>query len=388
MRPSPRRPLCRLVSTLGSAVVGLSLTMLGGCGGGHSTHGASEQGSSRADSFKPGVEPWAKIGYRWDWSGFPAVANGGTIRFFDVQGDALVAQDSSGVVTLMEPANGRVRWSAEVANPLTRFVGINRLKTDRADLVIVSGESEVYQLNAQTGTLVSRQSYERVVNTRPVMVGQLAIYGTSRGEVLAHHLGTGFKAWGFGTPGSIETSPVLVGGLVATVSSGGEFTFLEPSRGGLIGRGAIYAGIAADAVAGDDLLIAASTDQSLWGLSPSGRSVWRVRTSAPLRTSPVVHGGVVYAELPDRGFCAFDVGTGAERWVCKGVAGRLIGVRGGRLLVWDGREAVTIDPVRGSVIERASLDGVQAMVADAFEDGNLYVITRGGVVAKFLPRPM
>ena len=387
MRLSDRRPLFRLVSTLGAAVGGMSLSILAGCGG-HATHGAPEQVSSRADSFKPGVEPWAKLGYRWDWSGFPAVAPGGTIRFFDVQGDALVAQDSTGVVTLMEPASGRVRWSAEVANPLTRFVGINRLRTDRADLVVVSGESEVFQLSAQTGNLVSRQSYEKVVNTRPVLIGQLAIYGTSRGEVLAHHLGTGFKAWGFGTSGSIETTPVVVGGLVATVSSNGEFTFLEPSRGGLIGRGAMYAGIACDAAASDDLLIAASTDQSLWGLSPSGNSVWRVRTSAALRTSPVIHAGVVYASLPDRGFCAFDAATGAERWVCKGVAGRVVGLRAGRLLVWDGREAVTLDPARGSVIERATLEGVQGLVTDKMEDGVLYVITSSGVVAKFLPRAM
>lgn len=387
MRPSPRRPLFRLVSTLGAAVVGMSLATLGGCGG-HATHGAPERVGSRADSFKPGVEPWAKLGYRWDWSGFPAVAKGGSIRFFDVQGDALVAQDSTGVVTLMEPANGRVRWSAEVANPLTRFVGLNRLTTDRSDVVIVSSESEVFQLNAQTGNLVSRQSYEKVVNTRPVLVGQLAIYGTSRGEVLAHHLGTGFKAWGFGTAGSIDTTPLMVGGLVAAVSSNGEYTFLEPSRGGLIGRGAMYAGIAGDAAASEDLLIAASTDQSLWGLSPSGRSVWRVRTSAPLRTSPVVHGGVVYVSLPDRGFSAFDAATGAERWACKGVSGRLIGIRGGRLLVWDGREAVTLDPARGSVIERATLEGVQGLVADKMEDGVLYVITTSGVVAKFLPRAM
>lgn len=365
----------------------MSLATLGGCGG-HVSHGAPEQMSTRVDSFKPGVEPWAKLGYRWDWSGFPAVAKGGSIRFFDVQSDALVAQDSSGVVTLMEPANGRVRWSAEVANPLTRFVGINRLKTDLADLVIVSGESEVFQLNVQTGNLVARQSYEKVVNTRPVLIGQLAVYGTSRGEVLAHHLGTGFKAWGFGTAGAINATPVLVGGLVAVVSSKGEYTFLEPSRGGLIGRGAMYAGMACEAAASEDLLIAASTDQSLWGLAPSGRSVWRVRTSEPLKTSPVVYGGVVYVTLPDRGFCAFDAGTGAQRWACKGVGGCLIGFRGGRLLVWDGHEAVTVDPARGSVIERATLDGVQGLVTDKMEDGVLYVITSGGVVAKFLPRPM
>lgn len=387
MRRSHRRPLFRLAMTVGAAIVGVCAGMMGGCGGGE-TRGASADTASRADSFKPGVEPWAKLGYRWDWSGFPAVTPGGVIRFFDVQADALVAQDSAGVVTLMEPAGGRVRWSAEVDNPLTKFVGINRLRTDRADLVLVSSESELFHLNAQTGNLVGRQKFEKVVNTRPVLVGQLAIYGTSRGEILAHHVGTGFKAWGFGTSGSIDTTPVIVGGLLAAVSQNGEYTFVEPSRGGLVGRGAMYAGIAGDAAAGEDLLIAASTDQSLWGLSSSGRSAWRVRTSAPLRTSPVVHAGVVYAHLPDRGFCAFDATTGAERWVCKGVAGWVVAIRAGRLLVWDGREAVTLDPARGSVIERATLDGVQALVTDKFEDGSLYVITRGGVVAKFIPRAM
>lgn len=387
MRPSHRRPLFRLISTLGAAVVGVSLSALVGCEGGATT-GAPGEATSRAESFKPGVEPWAKLGYRWDWSGFPAVAKGGSILFFDVQDDALVAQDSAGVVTLLEPTNGRVRWSAEPASPLTRFVGINRFKSGNADLVLVSSESEVFQLNAQTGNLVARQRYEKVVNTRPVLVGQLAIYGTSRGEVLAHHLGTGFKAWGFGTRDSINIPPVIVGGLVATVSANGEFTFLEPSRGGLVGRGAMYAGVACDAAASDDLLIAASTDQSLWGLAPSGVPAWRVRTSTPLRTAPVVYAGMVYVTLPDRGFCSIDAASGSQRWACKGVQGRLIGVRAGRLLVWDGREAVTLDPARGTVIERATLDQVKALVMDKMEDGTLYVVTKNGVVAKFLPRAM
>ncbi|NUQ52386.1 MAG: hypothetical protein HUU19_06770, partial [Phycisphaerales bacterium] len=73
---------------------------------------------------------------------------------------------------------------------------------------------------------------------------------------------------------------------------------------------------------------------------------------------------------------------------CKGVAGRVVGLRAGRLLVWDGREAVTLDPARGSVIERATLEGVQGLVTDKMEDGVLYVITSSGVVAKFLPRAM
>lgn len=392
MRPSHRRPLFRVLATFGAGlgaavgamVVGLSLSACSDGG----TKGASSDVAARAESFKPGVEPWAKLGYRWDWSSFPAVEHGGHIRFFDVEPDALVAQDSSGIITLIEPSSGHVRWSAEVANPLTKFVGINRYKSESSDQVLVSSESEVFHLNAKTGNLMARQAFEKVVTTRPLVFGPLAIYGTSRGEILAHHLGTGFKAWGFATSGAIETTPVMVGGLVAAVSTNGEYTFVEPSRGGLAGRGAMYAGIACDAVATDDLLIAASMDQSLWGLSPAGRSAWRVRTSAPLRTSPVVHGGIVYVNLPDRGFCAFDASTGQEHWICKGVAGRLIGLRAGRLLVWDGHEAVTLDAQRGSVIERAALDGVQAIITDTMEDGNLYVITSAGVVAKFLPRAM
>ncbi|HRQ74203.1 MAG TPA: PQQ-binding-like beta-propeller repeat protein, partial [Phycisphaerales bacterium] len=98
------------------------------------------------------------------------------------------------------------------------------------------------------------------------------------------------------------------------------------------------------------------------------------------------HQGVVYVGTDDRGLLALDAATGAERWAAAGVSGTVIGVRAGRLLVFSGTEAFTLDPDTGDIVERASLPGVAILRPDAFVDGNLYAVSAQGVVAKFVPR--
>lgn len=348
--------------------------------------GAPSSMDARAAGYKVDPEQYAKVGYRLDWRGFPTVVPGERITSAVAFGDILAVQESGSTVSELEAANGSVRWSNALAGRLTRFVGINRLVHPKyGDTLAVSSQSEVFLLSTQTGNLVGRQSFGQVVNTEPVIAGSLAIYGTATGEVLAHVLTAGVKAWGFATSGAIDFKLVQIGGVVAAVSQSGAVNFVDISTGQLVGHAQMFAGLATDIATDGTNLYVASLDQSVYGFSTSGRELWRYRTSQPLRMKPTVSDGVLYCTT-DIGLTAFDAATGKVIWSKKDVAGVVVAKRRGNLLVWNNPKMQVVEPKRGDVIDSAELPGMNLLTFDKFEDGAMYAASQSGLIAKFLPR--
>jgi outer membrane protein assembly factor BamB len=335
-------------------------------------------------AISPGL---ATLGYRWDWAGFPNPAGGERVSILEPFADAVAMVDTGGKVTVLEATSGRSRWSAEVANRLTRFTGLSRSSDPaKSNVLLVSTEPELFLMNMGDGNLAGRERFEKVVNTSPVLMGNLAIYGTFSGEILAHAVRLNVKAWGFDMPAAVEFPPVVVGGAIAGISNAGHVTFVDAQSGSMLGRNKLFAGIACNPCAAGDLLIVASLDQSVYAIDTSGAVVWRHRTAAPLRSSPAVHAGAVLLSIPGEGLTALSADRGKVLWSTSEVSGDVIGVRGGRLVVWDGRILSTVEPGSGSLVDRAELPGVKILKTDKFEDGALYLVNDKNVAAKFIPR--
>jgi hypothetical protein len=346
---------------------------------------------ARAAAVKVDPDAYATLGYRLEWRGFPAMNEGGRMTFMEVLGDVVACQESSSLVTLLDARSGMVRCSDQLANPLTKFVGINRW----GSRIVISSETDAYFLSADTCTLVDRHDLGKVVTTRPALVAGLLCYGTATGEIVGHMAERAINLWGNSTVGDIVANPLAIGTMVAFVSQGGEVVILDATTGSSLGRARLEGGVAPDDAIGgpmaasDTSLFVASLDQSLYGFDlRTGRRLWRVRTDTPLRTHPVYHDGVLYCDLPSQGLTAFDPGTGRTLWVARGVPGTAVAVRRGRLIVFDraSSSAVTLDPASGDTIDRARLPGVTIIRTDQFRDGNLYTGTANGVVSKFVPR--
>jgi outer membrane protein assembly factor BamB len=341
-------------------------------------------------AFKVNHDDWQKVGYKLDWIGYPFVGEADNdegdveVTTLHAYGDIVVGQDRQSTVTTLEASNGQTRWSTQLAGPLTRFVGMNRDPYDPSR-IIVSSESEAFTLAAASGNIVGRERFSRVVNTQPVMIGNLVICGTSTGEILAHSLGRGVKAWGFVSVGSIVAKPVAMGDGIAAVSQGGDVLFLN-SGGSLIGRGQIYEGLDNDPVAEGDMLFIAGRDRSVWAFDTAGNRLWRYRTSSPLTAQPTAHGGVVYVDIPGQGLTAFEEPTGRVMWSSAKVSGTVIGSRHGKLLVNKGETLTLVDPARGDVLEQITVPNLKKIVVDNFDDGKIYAVNNHGVVAKFVPR--
>ncbi len=339
-----------------------------------------------AGAFRPLAESLDKIGYRWDWSGFPAPARGSRVEFLKAWPDAVAAQDSASKLTVLESSSGRVRWSSEISSPLTRFVGLARDRQFGGDRVICSAEAEVLILDIQTGNLISRQRYESVVNTPPLLLGTLGIYGTPDGTFLAHEFRNSARAWAYQASGPIEQPPILAGGVIAGVTQAGHVALIDAGTGTLAGRNRIYGGAAGPLATDGALTFIASLDQSLYAFAPSGLTVWQHRTSRPLAFAPVCIGARLYCHTADNGFTCFNAADGTVLWSNKEVRGTLIGTRTGDLLVWDGVTFSVLEPARGATVASSTLPTIRQITFDRFDNGVMYAVNRAGVVGRFVSK--
>lgn len=338
--------------------------------------------SARQQAFQIDHDAYASLGYRIDWRGFPVVARGQQVEFLDLYPDIVVVQETSGTISILEANTGALRNSTQVASPLTRFVG--NFRTDNS--IVVSSDNDAFIIDIETGSMVERQDLSRVVSTHPVFIGNQKVYGTAIGHLYAHYMDPPVDAWAFDLGSPIDAQPVLVGSVVVAVSRRGDIAMIDAPTGTLLARASIFGGLEADPVAGDGVVYLASLDQSVYAYGLDGRQIWRLRTEAPLRITPTYHEGALYVPTSDQGLRALDAGTGTQLWTQPEISGRVIGVRNGRLLTWDGTVAATLEPDTGEVIGSTPLTGVALLKPDQFVDGNLYAVSTGGIVAKFQPR--
>ncbi len=373
-----------------------------GCASGPSGKLRDPIDSSRQDdSLRATADDMRLLGFQRDWRGYPAISQGQTIRSLDLWEDVILVQGTGSTLTVLEPRSGDRRWSVALANPLTRFLGNVR----DGNVVYSSTEGEIFALDADTGNLLERLDNAQIVNTKPLRVGGLLLYGTAtttssaqgaaRAEVIAF-LPTagvesvdGVKMWGTLTEGPVLFPPILIDGAAAAASASGDILFINPSTGSLLGRSRMFSGPGSELISGEGLLFIASRDQSVYAFSPTGgRPVWRFRTEDPLTTQPAYHQGTVYIDIPSEGLTALGAATGERLWDQPSEAhGTVIGVRDGRLLVRDGETLMTVDPRSGDITQSVEIPGLAIAKTDTFEDGALYLASDLGLVAKFIPAP-
>ncbi|MGH7131400.1 MAG: PQQ-binding-like beta-propeller repeat protein [Phycisphaerales bacterium] len=372
----------QLPRMMGSVAMVLGL-WAGGCqseGGGMSQNEAPKPVAQDATEI---VDTWGRLGYRLGWHSFATLTEAeGHVSLLDIDPEAILAMDNMGALTRLNPASGQHKWSTTVQSGYTQFFADVRIR----DKVYSMSQSDIYVLDGDTGALRGRQQLDRVAGTRPVRFGDLIVYGTRNGQVVSHLASSGFMAWSYQLNGPIEVAPQAVGDTaVVAVSEAGDVIILDATTGASEGRAKMYAGSGSPPAVTADTIYVASKDQSVYAINTVGGAVrWRFRTDVPLTAQPVVFGANVHIDVPGVGLVAIDTKSGRRTWFAQGVTGNVINVRDGKLVVWNGREAVLLDAARGDVIERVALPGVQMLKADKLVDGSIYAVYAGGQISKFV----
>ncbi len=385
--PNHGQTIARARHMAGATLTALSLVALAGCSSGGSSSSGPAVVTATPDDASAPVGPLPALGYRLEWRGFPQVGGRG-VKHFQIAGDTVITHDWRNVLTVMEDSTGANRWAIKLGNDLTKFVGSARVD----DQLLACSESEIQVLDIRTGAIEERQRLAVLANTPPVILGSIAVFGGAAGEIFGHNLRSGYKQWGYSMSGRIASHPVLAEpDDIVVFSNTGEGAILNALSGQAFGRRpTLFGDLTNNPVSGPGTVFAASTDQSVWAFAiETGNQVWRHRTQSRLTDQPTYHDGRLYQAIPSEGLVAFDAANGSVIWTSKGVRGSVISVRSGspgRLLVWDGQDAILLDAARGDEIERVSMPDVTFIRVTPFVDGNVYTATSKGTVEKYAPR--
>jgi outer membrane protein assembly factor BamB len=328
-------------------------------------------------------EAWKSLDYRLAWRGFPGFGKNSGFLNVGAFDEGVLVMDTANTVSMLNQRTGKTIWITQPGTPRTKFVG----STIADGQVYCSSDIEVYVLDFHTGALVDRQSLSSVVEMPPVIIDQMAIFGSTSGEVIGHSLYSGFRLWGYQLQGSIEAAPVNVGGVVGVVSEAGDVIFLDPSDGTSRGRGSVFGGVRNRLVADDRTMYIASKDQSVYAFDArDGTRLWRYRSETSLDGNPSLYDGVLYVEIPGEGMTALDALTGEVMWQSAELHGEVVGAHDGTILLWSGTTMQTADAEDGTVLSEASWPQAAGVVRARGADAPVYVLERGGSVAKFVAR--
>ena len=327
-------------------------------------------------------EGWAELGYQWEWTGYPPMQRGAVIEHATAYDDILTFVGSGSTLSVLETNTGKVRWSRQLDRSTTRFVEPVR----RDDTLYAASDTELWELSLRNGNTIDRDSMGTLVNTSPLIVDNLAIFGTLAGELFAFQMDNDFKLWSYKFDGPIEQPAIQVSDeFIAAISQKGEIRTLETINA--------HSGMTAKIAGGTDTelltdgigLYIASLDQSLYAFDiVDGFRYWRIRSSDPITVQHTLHEGLLYASTRDKGLMCIDTATGDVLWNNPEIGGWVLSVvDDSELIVWSGFEMLAIDKDRGDIIARTPLKNISGVRTDNITDGNIYVITYEGSVAKF-----
>lgn len=341
--------------------------------------------SSDAEPWVIDHDAWHELGYRWEWTGYPLMSKGAGLTDAVTFDDAIITTASDTTVTCLESSTGKVRWAKQLDRPTTQLFEPVRV----GNTLYITSDTDLHELSIKNGNTLDRDNVRAIINTRPLIIGNLAFFGTTRNEIFAFETTNDFKLWSYTFDGEIESPAIKVNDdIIAMISAGGDIRVLGARSGNSILKANIAGGSFNDMLVDDGNLFIASNDQSLYSFSLEDASrKWRKRTSKPLTVQPAIHDGVLYASTADQGLSAFDSASGKMLWSNNDISGWVVSIANGdELIVWTGSSLAAVDKDSGDVITNTDLKGAAGVRADEFIDGNLYIISPTGALAKFTLR--
>ena len=179
------------------------------------------------------------------------------------------------------------------------------------------------------GTLAWRYAPGNSVWTAAAVAPDGSTYwGSLSGTIFALDR-NGHLEWTVGTLGFVIASPALGtdgtlygasfdGKVYAIDAANGKVEWTYPTADNIYGSPALITGPSGRTTA----IVVASTDGSVYALSPSGQLIWRYDTGAVIRSSPAVGaappgdpaGHIVYVGAADGRLYAIDASSGQRRW--------------------------------------------------------------------------
>jgi outer membrane protein assembly factor BamB len=219
--------------------------------------------------------------------------------------------NARGTISALNMRNGHVIWEHETPN--------GKMASSPAvwrDEVVVHGmDGRVSVLRRSDGRLLWSYAVGSPVESSPVVVDGLDVFGAWNGTITALDLRTHHVRWRRAGGCKITSSAALAGStlyigdycsrLLAVRAGNGALRWSRSVNGRVYGT---------PAIAGGRVFVPSSTGGSLTAFSTSGRYLWRRSTGSYVYSSPAVSNGRVFFGSYNGVFYALRASNGATLW--------------------------------------------------------------------------
>ncbi len=382
--PSRRRtPSSIALFTATLLAVSLTPGYLTGCGTAPVIPVKAQSGQGADFTTGYPVEPGhaRQLGYDVRWVHDLPLGPGQSVsRVLEDAGTLLTVETPENIVTAISPETGNTLWKTVVGTRLETVVGMT--SDDR--WVYVNTATRLFKLARRGGVIKSVGDLQYPVNSSPLKIGRLAVFGSDVGNVFAHHLDDGYTKWAYGLGAPIQAALVQAERDLFAVDTAGRYAMLDTTSGKLLWRGQFYAGVSSNPTIHNGFVLAASEDQSLYSLGQTnGKDRWPAyRSEARLTTTPVVHGGGIFLNEPGVGLSGIAADTGERHWQFEGDA-RPFAVNGKTLVAHGDGFLVTLNMFNGDV--RNTVPTRPLLSAQSDDRGRLLLCSTRGSLTRLAP---
>jgi len=252
---------------------------------------ATRDGAITALSSREGTVDWKVEGY----PGRLTVAPG-----------RLLVRAPDGTVSSLRPRTGELRWSAR-----TGIAGSLPVTLD-GDRLYVVGDG-MAALDPESGTIVWTQPSTSEITTEPVPTTARLLAGLGDGSLRSYDRATGTTLWALQTGGPLRSPPLVAAArgraYVGTTDQAIIEVRLDKGKRGW--RWKVGADIQSPGLLLPDRVFYAGFDAVLWGLTRGGNLAWRtVLPSRPL-SGPIPVGEHILIACHENEILGFSLRTGA-----------------------------------------------------------------------------
>lgn len=326
----------------------------------------------------------------------PAMGSGGIKKILTAGGDIVVI-DQRNAMTVIEAKSGKELWHEAPVPPREVIFGIDRFYLDDEDLLLVTTDTDLYVVGADTGLQITRQNLAQIPCTEVLKVGDDIIYGTARGRLVWHNITVGYELKANGLGSGIAGPPVQIGNRAGATSLEGKIGIFDANTARRIWTRQLNAGFKLGPAMTQSAIYGADQGQRVTCFDiDSGQVMWKYFSDTPLTAKPQVFDDRVIQQAGEGGTLCLEAmpknsPQGKLIWHNKNLFGDIVTVLSDDLVLWDADNHVLsrIDSGNGSIKKSMTLpnvDRVQVARDRTNGDRMLLVFNLDGRVQRLDPR--
>lgn len=229
----------------------------------------------------------------------------------DPQTNLLLFGSEDMVFRAVEYRTGRISWSFTTKG---RIRSSGRIAHDH--VFFGSDDGKLYALLASNGRPLWEYDLGAPVRVRPYVTNDIVIAGSDEGDMVGLEL-SGKRKWGMRVKRSVNSSPYVdpKENLCYFGSFDGFMYAIDAASGYSVWRMRTNAPIISSPAVQDGLIYFGSTDGHLYAVTAdNGKERWKFNAGKPIVGSPLIHEGLVYFGGTDGFFYCLDAKSGRELW--------------------------------------------------------------------------